>query len=125
MNTTTIPACALACALLAAVCAPPTRAQAAADPRAPAPATVYRPALDYRAEPQPSATADRNWRASNDTVAGYQPMTLTMKSMGGHAGHRMLQADGAAPHAGHAAPQADPAEAGHAGHAGHAHGESQ
>ncbi|WP_296947758.1 hypothetical protein [uncultured Massilia sp.] len=123
MNTTTIPACALACALLAASAAPPARAQAAADPRAPAPDTVYRPALDYRAEAQSAASPDRNWRASNGAVAGYNPMTLTMKSMDGHAGHPMPQTGAADPHAGHAMDAGAPAPATAAGHAAHQHGD--
>jgi hypothetical protein len=65
----------------------------AADPRAVAPATVYRPALDYRPPAAPAASPDRNWQASNDTVAATNSMALTMKPMDGpapadpHAGH--------------------------------------
>ena len=75
----------------------------AADPRAVAPATVYRPALDYRPAAAPAASPDRNWQASNDTVAATNSMALTMKPMGGaapadpHAGHHMEAPAAASP----------------------------
>lgn len=90
---------ALACLLLAAASASAQQA-GAADPQAAVPATDCRPAIDYRAPARPAASPDANWRASNDTVARTNSMALTMKSMGGHAGHQM---DDMAPPA--AAPQ--------------------
>lgn len=130
MNISTFPARALAC-LLAGACvqaAAQTGRPDAADPHASVPATVYRPALDYRGEAPPSASPDRDWQASNATVAAYNPMMLTMKPRAGqdagaarhdaHAGHRMQEA---------APPPAQPAtEAAPAGHAHHHdHGEGR
>lgn len=101
MNHFTLPARIAAGLLLAAAAASAAAQQSgAADAQRPVPATVYQPAVDYRAAPA-AGRPDRNWRASNDTVANTNSMALTMKSMGGHAGH-----------AGHAMPAADP----HAGH---------
>jgi len=99
----------------------------AADPGASVPATTYQSAIGPRPEAQTTTSPDRNWVASNATVAAYNSMSLTMKMKGMHA-----PADPHAGHAGHAAPAATtvPAEhaghapaaehAGHASHAGHA-----
>jgi hypothetical protein len=145
MTILTHPVRALACAMLAASPVHAAFAQAAADPQAAVPATTYRRAIDYRAEPQPESGADQRWRAANAAVAGYNPMMLTMKPKGGHA---MPQADGAPAHAhpdmhaGHdmhagqamhatpavaaPAPQRPPAAPlDGAGHARHMHGETQ
>jgi len=122
MTTFTLAARAFACALLAAAPLHAARAQSAsADAQAAVPATTYRSALDYRAEPQAEASADQGWRAANAAVAGYNPMMLTMKSMGGHhAGHAMDDAGAAdAP----AAPRQAPAPAAAGAHEHHHHGE--
>lgn len=74
----------------------------AADPGATVPATTYQSAIGARPEAQTTTSPDRNWVASNATVAAYNSMSLTMKMKGMHA-----PAD---PHAGHAS---------HAGHAMH------
>jgi len=108
MTILTYPARALACALLSAHAA--FAQTGAADAHTPVPATVYRPALEYRTDPQPAASADQGWRAANATVAGYNPMMLTMKSMGG-----------AKPAEPHAAQRKEPAPA--ATHEHHQHGD--
>jgi hypothetical protein len=59
---------------------------AAADPQAGVPATRYQSALDYAPPAAPAASPDRNWVASNETVAATNSMALTMKPMAGHAG---------------------------------------
>ena len=51
------------------------------------PATRYQSALDYRHEPAPASSPDRNWVAGNATVAATNSMALTMKPMNGDAGH--------------------------------------
>jgi hypothetical protein len=58
---------------------------AAADPQAAVPATRYQSVLDYRPAPAPATTPDRNWVASNQTVAARNSMALTMKPMAGQA----------------------------------------
>ena len=63
---------------------------AAADPQASVPATHYQSALDYRPPAAPATSPDRNWVASNQTVAATNSMALTMKPMAGHAGHVMV-----------------------------------
>jgi hypothetical protein len=85
---------ALACLLLAMGAAEvhtPVHAQesaaAAADPQAAVPATRYQSALDYRPEPAPASSPDRNWVAGNAAVAATNSMALTMKPMNGQAGH--------------------------------------
>ncbi|TQK11050.1 hypothetical protein [Herbaspirillum sp. SJZ107] len=83
----------------------------AADPGAKVPATTYQPSIGYRPEAGAGTPPDRNWVASNATVAAYNSMSLTMKMKG-------MQAP-ADPHAGHAAPAATTAPAEHAGHAMH------
>jgi hypothetical protein len=88
MHHPTLPARIAAGLLLAAAAAAHAQQSGAADAQASVPATVYRPAVDYRAAPVP-AQPDRHWKASNDTVANTNSMALTMKSMGGHAGHAM------------------------------------
>jgi len=60
---------------------------AAADPQAGVPPTRYRSAIDYRPPATPATSPDRNWVASNETVAATNSMALTMKPMAGHAGH--------------------------------------
>jgi hypothetical protein len=83
--------------------------QAAADPQASVPATRYQSALDVRPPAAPAASPDRNWVASNQTVAATNSMALTMKPMAGgqsgdpHAGH--AQHDHAAMQHDHAAMQ--------------------
>jgi hypothetical protein len=73
---------------------------AAADPRAPVPPTRYQSALGYRPAQVPATTPDRNWVASNETVAATNSMALTMKPMAGPAGQEphasMKDADQAA-----------------------------
>jgi hypothetical protein len=71
---------------------------AAADPQAVVPATAYQSSLPHRPEPAPTSTPDRNWVASNQTVAATNSMALTMKGMSGHG----QAADPQAVHAGHA-----------------------
>jgi len=73
----------------------------AADPAAAVPPTLYRPAIVRRPDILPETTPDRGWADSNATVAGYNPMALTMKQRpapgaaaapdphAGHAGHHM------------------------------------
>lgn len=85
----------------------------AADPGASVPATTYQPAIGYRPEAGIDTPPDRNWAASNATVAAYNSMSLTMKMKDMHA-----PAD---PHAGHAAPAEHAGHAGHAMHGGPAH----
>ncbi|MGZ5183087.1 MAG: hypothetical protein ACXWC2_21625 [Ramlibacter sp.] len=63
---------------------------AAADPQAAVPATGYQSALAYRPEPAPASSPDRNWVASNQTVAATNSMALTMKSMGGQHEHAAM-----------------------------------
>jgi hypothetical protein len=58
---------------------------AAADPQASVPATRYQSALDYQPPAAPATNPDRNWVASNQTVAATNSMALTMKPMAGHA----------------------------------------
>jgi hypothetical protein len=86
---------AAACLLLAMAGAHVHAQQAtsAADSQAAVPATRYQSALGKRPEPAPESSPDRNWVASNQTVAATNSMALTMKPMGGQA---------ADPHAGHA-----------------------
>ncbi|RYF04766.1 MAG: hypothetical protein EOO78_03360 [Oxalobacteraceae bacterium] len=88
----------------------------AADPGASVPATTYQPAIGYRPEAGIDTPPDRNWVASNATVAAYNSMSLTMKMKGMHAPAAAAPAD---PHAGHAASAASAAPAEHAGHAMH------
>ncbi|WP_198115123.1 hypothetical protein [Massilia rhizosphaerae] len=67
--------------LLAAACAhaaAQTPASGVADPQAPVPDTVARPAIDYRTEPAPAARPDAAWRAGNATVGARNAMSLTM-----------------------------------------------
>jgi hypothetical protein len=100
-----------ACALFASQVLAQSAVQAgAADPGASVPATSYRPAISYRPEAAPAAPPDRNWSASNATVAAYNPMSLTMKGMKGMTGHDAPAPAQAPPHL----------HTGHAGHAGHA-----
>jgi len=102
----------LAACLLLASAGVPAHAQlplqaAAADPQASVPPTRYQSALDYRPPAAPATTPDRNWVASNATVAATNSMALTMKPMTGHAGHAAAGGDqdqAADPHAGHAMP---------------------
>lgn len=71
-------------ACLALLSGVPAGAQAqsgAADPRSPVPATVYRNLIPPRPPSAPATTPDRDWVASNATVAGYNAMMLTMKPM--------------------------------------------
>nr|WP_314547077.1 hypothetical protein [uncultured Massilia sp.] len=124
MNQTTLPARIAAGLLLAAAAASAANAAArqsgAAEAQQAVPATVYKPAVEYRAAPAPERP-DRNWKASNDTVANTNSMALTMKSMGGHAGHTMPATPTAPadPHAGHRmAPQPQPKQA-HEHHGDH------
>jgi hypothetical protein len=96
---------------------------AAADPQASVPATRYQSALDYRAPAAPAGSPDRNWVAGNEKVAATNSMALTMKPMGGHAGHGAAEGEqpqAADPHAGHAMPPAT-AISMHAGQAQHDH----
>lgn len=87
--------------------APP--AAGAADPHAAVPPTLYRPLLPPSAPAaQPETTPDRRWRDANATVAAYNAMSLTMKGMGGHAGHAM-PATGDASQSGHGALHMAPA----------------
>lgn len=88
----------------------------AADPRASVPATTYQPAIGYRPEAGNGTPPDRNWVASNATVAAYNSMSLTMKMKGMHAPAATAPAD---PHAAHAAAAAPAEHAEHAGHAMH------
>jgi hypothetical protein len=85
----------------------------AADPGASVPATTYRSAIGYRPEAGIDTPPDRNWAASNATVAAYNSMSLTMKMKGMHAP--------AGPHAGHASPAVPAEHAGHAMHGGPTH----
>lgn len=104
------PPARIAAGLLLAAAAASAAAQqsSVADAHRPVPPTVYRPAVEYRAAPA-AERPDRNWKASNDTVANTNSMALTMKSMGGHAGHAAHAMPGADPHAGHRmAPQPKP-----------------
>ena len=87
----------------------------AADPGASVPATTYQSAIGAPSEAQATTPPDRNWVASNATVAAYNSMSLTMKMKGMHAPTTAAPAD---PHAGHAAPAE---HAGHAMHGGPAH----
>jgi hypothetical protein len=64
---------------------------AAADPQASVPPTRYQSALDYRPPAAPATSPDRNWVASNQTVAAANSMALTMKPMAGHAAHAVMQ----------------------------------
>ena len=89
----------------------------AADPGASVPATTYQPAIGYRPEAGNGTPPDRNWVASNATVAAYNSMSLTMKMKGMHAPAATAPAD---PHAGHTGHTAAAAPAEHAEHAGHA-----
>jgi hypothetical protein len=96
---------------------------AAADPQASVPPTRYQSALDYRPPAPSAASPDRNWVASNQTVAATNSMALTMKPlmkpMSGHAGRGAAeggQDQAADPHAGHAMPAASSTDP-HAGHA--------
>jgi hypothetical protein len=73
---------------------------AAADPQASVPATRYQSAIDVRPPAAAAASPDRNWVAGNEKVAATNSMALTMKPMGGHAGHAMPAAQSADPHAG-------------------------
>lgn len=96
MNQVSQLARAAACLLLAAAGAHVHAQQAplpAANPQAAVPATRYQTALGYRPEAAPTTTPDRNWVASNETVAATNSMALTMKNMGGHAGHDMAGMD--------------------------------
>jgi hypothetical protein len=76
-------------ALIAAVCfAVATNAAHAgerqpgpADPTAAVPATRYQGTLPYRPATPAPGSADRNWKAANQTVAGYDSMRLTMPGM--------------------------------------------
>ena len=92
----------------------------AADPGASVPATTYQPAIGYRPEAGIDTPPDRNWVASNATVAAYNSMSLTMKMKGMHAPAAAAPADPHTEHAAHAAPAAPTEHAGHAAHAGHA-----
>jgi hypothetical protein len=85
----------LAICLLLATAGLPLHAQAqagppawaaAADPQASVPATRYQSAIDYRAPAAPATSPDRNWVASNQTVAATNSMALTMKPMAARAG---------------------------------------
>lgn len=69
--------------LLAAACAHAAAQPSAsvADPQAPVPDTVARPAIDYRTEPAPDTRPDAAWRASNATVGARNAMSLTMPAM--------------------------------------------
>ena len=89
----------------------------AADPGASVPATTYQPAIGYRPEAGIDTPPDRNWVASNATVAAYNSMSLTMKMKGMHAAAAPVDPD--AGHAGHTAPAAPAEHAEHAGHAMH------
>lgn len=77
------PTCALAWLLAAACAHAAAQAPAAgvADPQAPVPDTVARPAIDYRTEPAPAARPDAAWRAGNATVGARNAMRLTMPGM--------------------------------------------
>lgn len=61
-----------------------TAPTAVADPQAPVPAIVARPAIGYRAEPAPAARPDGTWRDANATVGGRNAMRLTMPAMPAH-----------------------------------------
>lgn len=117
MNTSISMARAGACLLLAAFSvhaqahAQHAGAASAADPQAAVPATIYKPAMAYQAPGTPATTADRNWVASNETVAVTNSMQLTMKPRANQSGD---------PHAGHAMPQAAPTSQANDPHAGHA-----
>ena len=91
----------------------------AADPGASVPATTYQPAIGYRPEAGNGTPPDRNWVASNATVAAYNSMSLTMKMKGMHAPAPTAPADPHAAHAGHTAAAAPAEHAEHAGHAMH------
>ena len=88
-------ACACLLLSLGAVHAHAQQTVAAADPQAAVPATAYQSALTHRPEAAPTGSPDRNWVASNQTVAATNSMALTMKPMAGHG-------QAADPHAGHA-----------------------
>lgn len=90
----------------------------ATDPGASVPATTYRSAIGYRPEAGIDTPPDRNWVASNATVAAYNSMSLTMKMKGMHAPAAAAPAD---PHAGHASPAMPAEHAGHAMHGGPTH----
>ena len=99
MNKYTRWARAAACLLLATAGAHahaqlPAQA-AAADPQASVPPTRYQSALAAEPPAAPAASPDRNWVASNRAVAATNSMALTMKPMGGHAGHAMPAAGAA------------------------------
>jgi hypothetical protein len=56
-----------------------------ADPAAAVPATRYQGSLPYRPPAPGAASADRNWKTANQTVAGYDSMRLTMGMHGAPA----------------------------------------
>jgi hypothetical protein len=87
------------------------RAPGPADPAAAVPATRYQGALPYRPAAPGPASADRNWKALNQTVAGYDSMRLTM-------GSTSEPAHTAAPDS---APPAVQQQSNHASHDPHAH----
>lgn len=81
MKLTTLSAAAFAFALATAAQATEL-APGPADPAAAVPATRYQGSLPYRPAASGAASADRNWKALNQAVAGYDSMRLTMGAMG-------------------------------------------
>lgn len=64
--------------LAPAVAATAADLPAAADARAAVPPTRYQGAVPYRAASVQPTSPDRNWQATNRTVAAYNSMMLTM-----------------------------------------------
>ena len=67
--------------LLAAHASAQASSAGVADPQAPVPDTVARPAIDYRTEPAPATRPDAAWRAGNATVGARNAMSLAMPGM--------------------------------------------
>jgi hypothetical protein len=72
---------ALSLALAAGAAHAGERQPGPADPTASVPATRYQGTLPYHPATPAPASADRNWKAANQTVAGYDSMRLTMGAM--------------------------------------------
>lgn len=72
---------AISLALTAAAVHAGERQPGPADPTVAVPATRYQGTLPYSPAAPAPASADRNWKAANQTVAGYDSMRLTMGAM--------------------------------------------
>jgi hypothetical protein len=111
-----IPTLAAACfALATSAVHAGERQPGPADPTAAVPATRYQGTLPYRPATPAQASADRNWKAANQTVAGYDSMRLTMPGMPAQA--PQPEPDSPPQRAQQHAPDGAPAHAHH--HGGH------